>query len=751
MPSDIGAKQPAESAGYGYSYGGSYAGYSAVGYGYGDGGGGGNQTHRSFQDYLLILRERIWYVVVVFLVVFSSALVYTLSETKIFESTATVQIFRRETTPIGNVERVVDNDIRGTEDLNTQVQIIQSAALIRSVAERITGDDLKAFLAPYEKTSADSAFVGEILAKNRKVVPQRLTLVVAVTYQHPDRFVAAKVANLFVDEYLMNIQRVRSKFQTTAVRDLQITVEDQQKVVDAIAQKIQAYKERNKTVSLDQRKNIIDESLKALNLEVQHLNGLLQAATVRLDQVKEYKAKGLDLTGLPFIASSPHIIQLKQQVAAHQIEIAKLGERYRAPSAKSKGHPNMIQALNSFEQTKRELDRAIVTVCDQVDSEYRSALTNYEAQKRELGKQKEESLELDRLSVEYTKLEREYQTQNTILQSIAARRTETSMTTGVDAQNAQYLDHAAPAAENKPSSPKIPLNLGLGVAGGLALGLAFAFFVAFIDDRVKSSYDIEGVVGLPLIGIIPQIKRMDQADKAQIVANNADRQVAEAFLTLHSSLRLKDESKNAKCILTTSTVPGEGKSFTTTNLALTFAAHGEKVIIVDCDLRKPNIHKSFRIENLRGVIDICAGKASIDEVVVKGLHPNLDVLPAGGRAKNPTQILNSKAFEIMISDLRKKYDRVFVDTPPLAAVSDALIILPLVDGSIFTIFFNKVRRKAAQFSAKRLLEANVPNFGAVLNGLNLAVSGYYYAQYYDKSYKDYYVVMAKSEDAEEEK
>jgi capsular exopolysaccharide synthesis family protein len=286
--------------------------------------------------------------------------------------------------------------------------------------------------------------------------------------------------------------------------------------------------------------------------------------------------------------------------------------------------------------------------------------------------------------------------------------------------------------------------------GGLGLGLAFAFFVAFIDDRVKSSFDIEGVVGLPLIGIIPQIKRMDQPDKAQIVVNNADRQVSEAFLTLHSSLRLKDESKNAKCILITSTIPGEGKSFTTTNLALTFAAHGERVIVVDCDLRKPNIHKSFRVENLKGVIDVCAGTSTLDDAIMRGVQPNFDILPAGGRAKNPTQILNSKSFELMVSDLRKRYDRVFIDTPPLAAVSDALIILPLMDGSVFTIFFNKVRRKAAQFSAKKLLEANVPNFGAVLNGLNLAVSGYYYAQYYDKSYKDYYVVMSKNEDQETE-
>jgi capsular exopolysaccharide synthesis family protein len=297
----------------------------------------------------------------------------------------------------------------------------------------------------------------------------------------------------------------------------------------------------------------------------------------------------------------------------------------------------------------------------------------------------------------------------------------------------------------------LSLNLGLGVVGGLGLGLAFAFFVAFIDDRVKSSFDIEGVIGLPLIGVIPQIKRMDPAAKAQIVVNNADRQVAEAFLTLHSGLRLKDESKNARCVLITSTIPGEGKSFTTTNLALTFAAHGEKVLVVDCDLRKPNIHKSFGLENLKGVIDVCGGKSAIDDVIVKNVQANLDVLPAGGRAKNPTQVLNSKAFEVMLSDLRKRYDRVFIDTPPLAAVSDALIILPLVDGSIFAIYFNKVRRKAAQFAAKRLLDANVPNFGAVLNGLNVAVSGYYYAQYYDKSYKDYYVVTAKDESDESDR
>jgi capsular exopolysaccharide synthesis family protein len=405
----------------------------------------------------------------------------------------------------------------------------------------------------------------------------------------------------------------------------------------------------------------------------------------------------------------------------------------------------MKEATNSLAQAERELEKAIALSSAQVESEYLNNQRSDKEARDSLAKQEIESLDLDRAAVEYSNQERAFKINQAILENIMTRSRETTMTSTIETQNARIIDRGAISPANQPISPNVKLNLGLGLVGGLGLGLAFAFFVAFIDDRVKSSFDIESVVGLPLIGIVPHIKRGEQPDKAQIAVNNADRQVAEAFLTLHATLRLKDESKGAKTILVTSTIPGEGKSFTTTNLALTFAAHGERVVVVDCDLRKPNIHKSFRAENLKGVIDICLGSATIDDVVMKGLYPNLDVLAAGGRAKNPTHILNSKNFEQMISDLKKRYDRVFIDTPPLAAVSDALIILPLMDGSIFTIFFNKVRRKAAQFSAKQILDANVPNFGAVLNGLDLATSGYYYAQYSDKSYKDYYVAMAKEE------
>lgn len=742
MASETDTKNPHQGGGYGYGNG-NYAGYSAVGYGYGYGAEEGNTVQRTFQDYVLIIRERIWYIVLVFIVIFSSALLYTLTRPKIYESTATVQIFRRDPTIIPG-QPVVDTDIRSAEDLNTQVKVLESESIVQAVAARIKGADLQAFLAPYVKPNRPVPAVADILRKNRHIIPQRLTLMVAVAYDHPDRFIAAKVANLFADAYIDYNTALRTAEGMKAVDDLRIPAEQQQKLVERLARDLQDYKEKHNMVSLDQRKDIVSESLKAINLEVTKARIALDAAQDRRNQIRTIRAVHGDLTHLPFIATQPTIIELQKELAAQQVTVTELGARYRAK------FPKMIEAQKSYDQIRLELNKAIDSACAQVESDYQAALQAFHQDQAELQKRTQQSLAVDHAALKYDDMQRELQIQEGILMNITARRTETSMSSSIATQNARIIDRAVPSKPNRPISPKVSLNLGLGVVGGLGLGLAFAFFVAFIDDRVKSSYDIEGVVGLPLVGVIPEIKRLEQVEKAQIVANNADRQVAEAFLTLHSSLRLKDESKNAKCILTTSTIPGEGKSFTTTNLALTFASHGEKVLVVDCDLRKPNIHKSFRIENLKGVIDVCGGKATLDDVIVRGVHPNLDVLPTGGRAKNPTQILNGKSFELMLSELRKRYDRVFVDTPPLAAVSDALIILPLMDGSIFTIFFNKVRRKAAQFAAKRLLDANVPNFGAVLNGLNLAVSGYYYAQYYDKSYKDYYVVASKN-DGEQEK
>ncbi len=709
---------------YGYGYG-----HEAYGYGEPE-----SAPHRNFRDYLLILRERMWYVIVVFLVVLTATLVFTFSRTKQYTAGATVEILRRDAV-VMKVEEVRDTELRGPEDLNTQIKLLESLAIVEKVSERLVGADAKAFMAPYDKGgSGDPITPREILGRNRKVVPVRQTRVIMVTYTHPDPAMAAKVANLFVDEFMTYNAKQRMDESMNAVENLKSRADTQRKKVQELGINLQAYKERNNMVSLDQRKDIVTERLKALNLLLTQSSARMKEAEVRWMQVQETQKAGGTLADLTFIASIPLIQNLSQQVAAQKISVAQLQQRYRAK------HPRMLEAVQSLSQTETELKRALETAASNIRSEYETNRRAYDQAHAELSSQESEALKLDSMLVEYKSAENELQVNEQLLNSIVGRMRETTMVGNIETQNARRVDRALPPLPSDHSSPNYLLNTALGIFGGAGLGLAFAFFVAFIDDRVKSAFDIEAVVGLPLIAIVPQIRKMEAVEKSQVAISNADPQAAEAFLSLHSNLRLKDEAKNAKVILVTSTTPSEGKSFVTSNLALTFAAHGERTIIVDCDLRKPNVHRSFGVENHKGVIDYCVSGASLDSVVIKNFQPNFDILPSGGRAKNPTQILNSADFEHLFDELRRRYDRILVDTPPLAAVSDAMVILPLADGSVFTIMFNHVRRKAAQFCARRLLETNVPCFGAVLNALNLSVSGYYYAQYYDKSYKDYFVV-----------
>jgi polysaccharide biosynthesis transport protein len=730
--------------GYGYGYGGygSYGGYGGYGYGQRPG------IQRSLQDYVMIVRERIWYIVLVFLVVFSSALIYTLSTTRLYQAVASVQIFRHDPVAMqvqGQTEGTVTTEVTSTEDLNTQVKLLESTSIAERVADDLKGDDLRRFLAPYERPGQKGPpNPVRIIVKNREIVPQRLSLVIEVQYTHPDRFIAAKVADLMVSEYIVYNQRLRTEESMKAVEDLKVQADVQEGKVKDLANSLLEYRQKNNLVSLDERKDIVTDKLKTLNEYVTQASSKLQDAEVRWKQVLERRGDTAKLLDLDFVATQPLIVQLQQQVATEKLDVTQLSQQYRDK------HPKMIEARQSLAEGQQELTRAVNAAAAQAQADYQAAQRDYEAAHDALANQEQQSLNLDSAGVAYANLERDYHVNEQLLEGILARMRESSVTSDVETESAHVVDHASPPLNLY--SPNITLNLGLGAVGGLALGLGFAFFVAFVDDRVKSAFDIESVVGSNVIGIVPFIKeKLEINDRASIAATNRVPHAAEAFRTLHAALQLKEESKNAKCIAVTSTVPGEGKSFVTTNLALTFAGHGDRVAILDCDLRRPNIHKLLSVENLKGVIDVISGTATLDDVTLKSVHPNLDVIPSGGRARNPSHLLASKGFAVMISELRKRYDRVFVDTPPLAPVSDALIVVPMLDGSLFTIFFNRVRRKAAQHNVQRLVESNVPCFGAVLNGLDLNLAHYYYRQYYDRSYKDYYVSGAstkKSDDGE---
>jgi len=718
------------SGGYGYGYG--YGGYGNNGDGYGVSSGGSPQ--RSLKDYFLMFRERIWYLIVAFFIIFSGSILYTFNKTKVYTAAATVQLLRDDASVLQDGLELEQNQIRGAEDINTQISVLQSGAIIQGVDRRIQDDMRKQFMAPYTDALSLRGPLSpiDVLGRNRNIIPQRMSMMINVAYSHPDPVIAAKVANLFAEEYIdYNLKR-NIQIAMKAVEDLRIRVDQQKEVVEDLENKLADYREQENAVSLDSQENIAREQLGSLNSMKLSNKNIYDNFETKQNLIESYKREGKDLWELSFIAEQQRVSSLLMQISSSRINISTLAKRYREK------HPQMIQQIQTLQEAELELSLAVKNAVNKINAGYLESKKNFELSSKRLAEKELELIELSRTRVDYNSLFRDFEVQQNFFQVLNSRMTTEMAKINFKNPNAEILDEALPPPENRPSSPNVVLNLAAGFFGGIGIGAALVFGLAFLDDRVKSAFDIEGTIGLPLLGVIPRVKKLDANTKAQAVASNIDRHITESFRTIQSALKLNDESKNAKVMLTTSTVPGEGKSFISTNMALTFATHGEKTLLLDCDLRLPNVARSLQLENSKGLLDYVDKGAELDDLILKEVYPNLDVLPAGGASKNPTQVLNSARFETLLAQLRDQYDRVIIDTPPLAAVSDALNLLSLVDGVIYVIKFNTVKRKVAVVNVRRLWESNTPVFGAVLNNINSSLSSYYSSYAYNNSYQQYF-------------
>ena len=725
----------------GYGGYGNYGGYSYSDGGYGGGYGPGGAPQRTFKDYFLMFRERVWYLIVAFFIIFSGSILYTFNKTKVYTAVAMVQLLRDDPSAMASAEMEM-NQIRGAEDLNTQISVLRSGAIVLGVERRLQDDERERFMAPY----ADAlSFTGpltptQMLAQNRKILPQRGTLMIGVGYNHPDPVMAARVANLFADEFINYNLTLNIDGSMKAVEDLRIRADQQKERVEELELKMAEYREDNNAVSLESQENIAATQLSSLNtikIENKHLYDNLET---RINLIESFRRAGRNLSELSFIAEQGQVSQLLSQISAVKIGISSSSKRYREK------HPVMIEQQQTLQESEVELAAAVKDSVDKLSSALVEAKSNFELASQRLAEKELELIKLSKTRVAYSSLQREMDVQQGFLQALVQRMTQERAAVNLKNPNSRVIDEALPPLRH--SSPNIVMNLAAGFFGGLAVGAGLIFVVAFLDDRVKSAFDIEGTVGLSMLGVVPRIKKLDSNSKAQAVASNIDRHVTEAFRSIHSALKISEESKNAKVIVTTSTVPGEGKSFISSNLALTFANHGEKTLLLDGDLRLPNVARSLQLENEFGMLDHVEKDVALDEVIMKAVYPNLDVLPSGGKSKNPTQVLNSAKFEAMLADLRDRYDRIVIDSPPLAAVSDALNLLPLADGVLYVIKFNTVKRKTAVVNVRRLWESNTPVFGAILNNISSSLSNYYYSSYSDKAYQDYYI--SQDEELEDE-
>lgn len=748
--------------GYGYGGGGGYGGYGGgyggygygVGYGGGYGYGGGNnpggggaaeRPNRTFRDYMMILRERWAYIVITAFIILAGVILYTLRVTPIYMSMARVQILRDADAAIdgpGSTEKSRNFAILSMEDFNTQVKILESNEIIRAVKSRMKEDEIVRFMAPYNDmfTLGPRKTEEELLAENRTIAPERMSLIIRIVFEHPDPDMAATIANLFAQEYLNYTHHTRVQKILDSIDELRIKVAQQEAKVKELDKRLVEYREQYKAISLENLDDVDRNELRDLNTILTSDKRTFDSASTQWNLVQEFKREGKPLTDLPFIAELPQISKLLTDRSTQQVFVASSEKRYKEK------HPRMIEARKALDQLNKELDIAVESAEQKVQAAYEAARQNYEQSQKRLLEKKEQILDLGRKAIVYKSIEREKQVAESMHAGLIASMNVRLAQVNLINEGANIIDKASPAI--RPVSPNIPLNIVLGIFGSLAGGVLVAFIVAFMDDRAKSAYDIESVVGLPLLGVIPRIRKLNSSEKAQVAVSNADRATTEAFRSLHSILKVNTIAKDSKVLLFTSTTPSEGKSFVVTNLALMCAMHGEKTIIIDADLRLPAMAKILRIESQNGVVSHIEDGKPIEECVVKDYYPNLDVLPCEKRSQNPTQALGSEEFISMLAKFREQYDRVFIDSPPVGAVSDAIALLPYVDGVVYIVKFNSVSRKAIQKNIRRLMVSNVPIVGAIMNMVPQGAASGYNLNYYDKSYQNYYT--SQDEESEDE-
>ncbi|MCX5715567.1 MAG: polysaccharide biosynthesis tyrosine autokinase [Candidatus Omnitrophica bacterium] len=293
----------------------------------------------------------------------------------------------------------------------------------------------------------------------------------------------------------------------------------------------------------------------------------------------------------------------------------------------------------------------------------------------------------------------------------------------------------------KPIGPKRLLGILGGAALGAVIGFSLVYILDYLDNTIRSQEDVEKYIKLPYLGHIPVItdKSKDDYEKRIIVQSDPDSLVAEAFKNIRTGIVFSAPPETLKAILVTSTIPSEGKSFTSTNLAVTLAMDGNKVLLVDSDMRRPTIHHSFKIENSTGLSNyLTTGNIPLDSVIQKTFVDNLSFVNAGPTPPNPSGLLGSARMEEFIKEAKGKFDRIVVDGPPLIGISDSIILSKIVDGVLLVIRFGTASRDVVARARQCLQEVGVNVLGVVLNDIDIQkVSHYskyyhYYSRYYDK-------------------
>ena len=727
--SDNRPPEPARSGNRGYGSYGSYGNYGAGngGYGYGNYGAssrGGAGESNPIQGVLLST-----------LVFLTLSLLNTYNTVPEYRATGRLRVFRLAPTINGGSSAADDNfKIVSNDDFFTAVEAMRSANIIEGVSRRLTTDERKLVLEPYQ---AGNIFSGplteqEVFAKQRGINPQRQTLVINVDFTHPNRDLARQVARLFCDSIKKYSEDDRLMVTNPLVEKARIEIETLEDKVRRLYEQKNDLIKNQKLLSIAKDTNTLTTERSVLVKDREETRKQIDENEILVSVIASYEKEGRPLGDIPQIRADSDVAATQTAISASKIRVSQMIETY------TDQHPKLVAEREALKQLDNQLKEAVGQAIKSRRSSLENAKARLEAILRNLLAKEEEFSKLQAANVELERVDKDIKASEEFLGRMKLSYEEAKLRSSTSGTSTSISILDQPSVSDKPINKNYYFNALVGIGSGLLFGVVLIIVIGTLDDRIKSAKDVEGSLGLSLIGTVPRVANTSGPDRALLARQDNDRIATEAIRSIYSALKVNPAVSKARVFLVTSTRPSEGKTFVVTNLALIFAQHSERVLVIDADLRLPNVGPSLGFTGDGGLSKWFNAEMTLDEAIVRDVAPGMDVLPVGLSCKNPTQVINNPKFLAMIDELRGRYDRIFIDSPPIGAVSDALHLLPKVDGVIYVVRYNTVNLRNATSCLARLREAQAPMLGVVLNAMSLRMASAY-TDTYDSSYRKYYV------------
>jgi capsular exopolysaccharide synthesis family protein len=704
--------------------------------------------------YRAVMRSRWGILGLAFAVTLMTALVVYSME-RIYRASASI-VLESQQANVVNVEDVYTLDTYDYNYTQTQFEILQSRSLAERVVRRLrlhehpvflpeegqeaAGFSLTSLLPASEKEppvqlsaeeqqelaiqAATSAVAGGL-----KVSPVEYSYVVYLSYESPDPQLAARVVNAIAEEFIAGNLEIRLEGTLQATGWLDERLLTLQENLRSSEQALQEFRDREGLVSVEGVTGLGNSELKVLSQRLEETRrARIEAQTIKEDVQGMSRASTEDLMTIPAVLQHQLIRDLKKEQSSAERKVAELGKRY-GPK-----HPKMIAARSDLTAADENIAVEVQKVVSGINREYEVALRNEQQLQATWEASKSQMQDFNRVEFRLQELQREVDTNRELYDIFFTRIKSVSETGGFEKPHARIIDRAlVPGAPVKPNK-RVSITLALILS--LLLGCGIAVLLDILDNTVKTPDDVQDKLGVPLLGLLPK-QKLDKNGEFEQIWQNTQSHYAEAVRSIRTGVVLSSLDDPAKVIVVTSTVPGEGKSTTVLNLGAALAQM-ESTLVIGADLRRPSLARKCQLEpNHRGLSHFVSGSAALEDCIEKVDALGIYVMPAGIVPPNPLEMISSRKFAHALEKLRDRFDRIVIDSAPVQAVSDALILASCADSVIYVVKADATSATQAQKGIASVIASNEPLTGVVLNQFDARKAGKYYGEKYYE-YGEYY-------------